>query len=91
MHSHALPALPKYTDYPFHRPSQSYETAIFVRSYEILIFAPVFPSRIFMRRRILQSRHCAKNEVSMLDLMFIAIGLGFLAGAMLYAVACDRL
>jgi hypothetical protein len=32
-----------------------------------------------------------KNEVSMLDLMFIAIGLGFLAGAMLYAVACDRL
>jgi len=27
----------------------------------------------------------------MLDILFIAIGLGFLAGAMLYAVACDRL
>jgi len=44
-----------------------------------------------MRRRIFQGRDCAKGEVSMLDLMFIAIGLGFLAGAMLYAVACDRL
>jgi len=27
----------------------------------------------------------------MLDLLFIAIGLAFLGGAMLYAVACDRL
>jgi len=27
----------------------------------------------------------------MLDIMFIAIGLVFLAGAMLYARACDRL
>ena len=27
----------------------------------------------------------------MLDLLFIAIGLSFLAGAMLYAVVCDRL
>ena len=44
-----------------------------------------------MRRRILQSRDRAKCEVSMLDLLFIVIGLGFLAGAMLYAVACDRL
>jgi len=38
--------------------------------------------------------HCevaSKNEVSMLDLMFIVLGLGFLAGAMLYAVACDRM
>ena len=26
----------------------------------------------------------------MLDLLFIAIGLAFLGGAMLYAVACDR-
>jgi hypothetical protein len=33
----------------------------------------------------------SKNEVSMLDILFIAIGLGFLAAAMLYAVACDRL
>ena len=63
----------------------------FVPSYEILIFAPVFPSRIFMRRRILQARDCAKSEASMLDLLFIVIGLGFLAGAMLYAVACERL
>ena len=35
--------------------------------------------------------HRADNEVSMLDIIFIAIGFGFLAGAMLYAVACDRL
>ena len=27
----------------------------------------------------------------MLDILFIAIGLGFLGGAMLYAVACDRM
>ena len=27
----------------------------------------------------------------MLDILFIVIGLGFLGGAMLYAVACDRL
>jgi hypothetical protein len=27
----------------------------------------------------------------MLDIMFIAIGLAFLGGAMLYARACDRL
>jgi len=27
----------------------------------------------------------------MLDLLFIAIGLAFLGGAMLYAFACDRL
>ena len=33
----------------------------------------------------------AESEVSMLDILFIAIGLGFLAGAMLYAAACDRL
>jgi len=26
-----------------------------------------------------------------LDILFIAIGLGFLAGAMFYAIACDRL
>jgi hypothetical protein len=32
-----------------------------------------------------------KNEASMLDILFIVIGLGFLAGAMLYAVACDRM
>ena len=31
------------------------------------------------------------REILMLDLMFIAIGLVFLAGAMLYARACDRL
>ena len=28
---------------------------------------------------------------SMLDILFIVIGLGFLGGAMLYAVACNRL
>ena len=27
----------------------------------------------------------------MLDILFIAIGLAFLGGAMLYAVACDRM
>jgi hypothetical protein len=31
------------------------------------------------------------KRFSMLDILFIAIGLAFLAGAMLYAVACDRL
>jgi len=29
--------------------------------------------------------------VRVLDVLFIVIGLGFLAGAMLYAVACERL
>ena len=32
-----------------------------------------------------------RNEVLMLDILFIAIGLGFLGAAMLYAVACDRM
>jgi hypothetical protein len=31
------------------------------------------------------------SEVFMLDILFIVIGLGFLAGAMLYAVACERM
>jgi hypothetical protein len=31
------------------------------------------------------------EEVLMLDILFIAIGLAFLGGAMLYARACDRL
>jgi hypothetical protein len=31
------------------------------------------------------------DEEFMLDILFIAIGLGFLAAAMLYAAACDRL
>jgi hypothetical protein len=44
-----------------------------------------------MRRRILERSEWAKREAAMLDLLFIVIGLGFLAGAMLYAVACDRL
>jgi len=32
-----------------------------------------------------------KGSRFMFDLMFIAIGLAFLGGAMLYARACDRL
>lgn len=44
-----------------------------------------------MRGRLLRVRDCAEKRGFMLDLMFIVIGLGFLAGAMLYAVACDRL
>jgi len=32
-----------------------------------------------------------KWSLRMLDLIFIAIGLAFLGGAMLYAVACERL
>jgi len=45
-----------------------------------------------MRRSLLEwSDRARKNEVFMLDILFIAIGLGFLAGAMLYAVACDRM
>jgi hypothetical protein len=31
------------------------------------------------------------TEAEMLDLMFIAIGIAFLAGAMLYAMACERM
>lgn len=31
------------------------------------------------------------GELLMLDLLFVGIGFLFLAGAMLYAVACDRL
>ena len=45
----------------------------------------------FYAPRFIQGAVAPKSEVSMLDVMFIAIGLGFLAGAMLYAVACDRL
>ena len=37
------------------------------------------------------SRRQRSNEVSMLDIMFIAIGLAVLGVTMLYAVACDRL
>jgi hypothetical protein len=33
----------------------------------------------------------ADKEVLMLDMFFIVVGLGFLAGTVLYAVACDRL
>ena len=29
--------------------------------------------------------------MDMLDILFVAIGLSFLAGAILYAIACDRL
>jgi hypothetical protein len=32
-----------------------------------------------------------EDEVGMLDILFMIIGLAFLGGAMLYAVACDRL
>jgi hypothetical protein len=32
-----------------------------------------------------------KRKAAMLDLMFIAIAIAFLAGAMLYAAACERL
>jgi hypothetical protein len=60
-------------------------------SYGILIFCPAFPYRTFIRRGLFKARDRAENEVSMLDLMFIAIGVAFLAGAMLYAAACDRL
>ena len=33
----------------------------------------------------------AALEVSMFDILFLGIGLGFLTAAMLYAVVCDRL
>jgi hypothetical protein len=36
-------------------------------------------------------RRLRTSEGVMLDILFIAIGLGFLAGAMLYAVACERM
>jgi hypothetical protein len=60
--------------------------------YEILIFHPAIAYRTFMRPGLLvASDRARKNEVFMLDILFIVIGLGFLAGAMLYAVACDRM
>lgn len=57
--------------------------------YEFLIFCPVIAYRTFMPGGLFQ--RSVETEVSMLDILFIAIGLGFLAIAMLYAVACDRL
>jgi hypothetical protein len=60
-------------------------------SYEILIFCPVIAYRTFMPRSLCQGADAPKDEVFMLDILFIAIGLAFLAGAMLYAVACDRM
>jgi hypothetical protein len=47
-------------------------------------------SKLYVRR-LIPSTRSLQNEVSMLDLMFIAVGLGFLAVAMLYAAACNRL
>ena len=45
-----------------------------------------------MQRTLSRARdRPGENEAFMLDIMFIAIGLAFLAGAMLYAVACDRM
>jgi hypothetical protein len=32
-----------------------------------------------------------RKDSLMLDFMFIAIGIAFLAGAMLYALACERM
>jgi hypothetical protein len=62
------------------------------KTYKILIICPILAYRSFMRRRLFKDADRArKDEVSMLDILFIGIGLGFLAGAMLYAVACDRL
>lgn len=60
-------------------------------SYEILIFRPVIAYRTFMPPSLCQDADAPENEVCMLDILFIVIGLGFLAGAMLYAVACDRM
>jgi hypothetical protein len=63
-----------------------------VNSYEFLIFHPAIAYRTFMRPALLIAPGRArKNEVFMLDILFIAIGLAFLGGAMLYAVACDRM
>jgi hypothetical protein len=36
-------------------------------------------------------RRLRTSEGVVLDILFIVIGLGFLAGAMLYAVACERM
>ena len=61
-------------------------------SYEILIYCPVIAYRTFMLPALSLAPDRAGNyEVIMLDILFIVIGLGFLGGAMLYAVACDRM
>jgi hypothetical protein len=41
--------------------------------------------------RFLLSLSLLFGDFSMLDVLFIVVGLAFLAAAMLYAVACDRL
>jgi len=58
---------------------------------KFLFFAPSLRIEPLCRRAYVRTRMRRKNEVCMLDILFIVIGLGFLAGAMLYAVACDRM
>ncbi len=57
---------------------------------EFLFPHPAFPIEPLCVQSLLTGVR-ADKEVSMLDILFTVIGLGFLAGAMLYAVACDRL
>ena len=59
---------------------------------ESLPFRAGFPLDLLCRRaQIDVPKSLMGKEVFMLDIMFIAIGLAFLGGAMLYARACDRL
>ena len=64
--------------------------------YEFLITRPIRPlSKIYAAVAIFW-RNTGRDAWSrrssvMLDAMFLAIGFGFLAGAVLYVVACDRL
>jgi hypothetical protein len=60
---------------------------------EFLFRSPAFRIEPLCRLGLLTAaiRPKERDEVFMLDVMFIVIGLAFLAGAMLYAVACDRL
>lgn len=52
------------------------------------------PGRLYTRRcfRVEKAAPLALvTEMTMLDAMYLAIGFGFLAVAVLYVVACDRL
>jgi hypothetical protein len=44
---------------------------------------PIFPAT--------RARCAARGRVLMLDVMYLAIGFGFLAVAVLYVIVCDRL
>jgi hypothetical protein len=45
----------------------------------------------FARDKRIRPAHCEQRRRIMLDVMYLAIGFAFLAVAVLYVIACDRL